>query len=100
MEKIGLPKELAIKIVKGDGKRVIAVFADPNCHYCQQFEDGLRQVDNITIYVFPYNILSVDSMYLITRDLVLSRSCKSMGRLDGRKKATTCSQARLRFSQR
>ena len=51
MEKIGLPKELAIKIVKGDGKRVIAVFADPNCHYCQQFEDGLRQVDNITIYV-------------------------------------------------
>lgn len=64
MEKIGLPKELAIKIVKGDGKRVIALFADPNCHYCQQFENGLRQVDNMTIYVFPYNILSVESMYL------------------------------------
>lgn len=64
MEKIGIPTELAIKIVKGDGKRVIALFADPNCHYCQQFEDGLRQVDNITIYVFPYDILSVDSVYL------------------------------------
>ncbi len=64
MEKIGLPKELAIKIVKGDGKRVIAVFADPNCHYCQQFENGLRQVDNITVYMFPYNILSVESVYL------------------------------------
>lgn len=64
MEKIGLPKELAIKIVKGDGKRVIALFADPNCHYCQQFEKNLEDVNNITVYVFPYNILSVDSMHL------------------------------------
>ena len=64
MEKIGLPKELAIKMVKGDGKRVMALFADPNCHYCQQFEKSLDGVDNVTVYIFPYNILSVDSMYL------------------------------------
>ena len=64
MEKIGLPKELAIKMVKGSGKRVIALFADPNCHYCQQFEQNLEDVNDITVYVFPYNILSVDSVYL------------------------------------
>ena len=64
MEKISLPKELAIKMVKGSGKRVIALFADPNCHYCQQFEQNLEDVNDITVYVFPYNILSVDSVYL------------------------------------
>ena len=56
MEKISLPKELAIKMVKGSGKRVIALFADPNCHYCQQFEQNLEDVNDITVYVFPYNI--------------------------------------------
>lgn len=80
MEKIGLPKELAIKIVKGDGKRVIALFADPNCHYCQQFEKNLEDVNNVTVYVFPYNILSVDSMHLSHANLVFTRSGQGMGK--------------------
>jgi thiol:disulfide interchange protein DsbC len=57
-----LPLELAIKTVKGNGKRVIAVFEDPNCGYCKRFrQQTLTQVDNVTVYTFMYNILSPDS---------------------------------------
>jgi thiol:disulfide interchange protein DsbC len=57
-----LPLDLALKMVKGDGKRVIAIFEDPNCGYCKRFRaTTLRDVDNITVYTFMYNILSEDS---------------------------------------
>ncbi len=56
-----LPKDLAIKIVKGNGKREIAVFSDPNCGYCKRFENNLNEIDNVTIYMYPYNILSANS---------------------------------------
>ena len=56
-----LPLEAAIKMVKGDGKRVIAVFEDPNCGYCKRFRQTLQGVDNVTVYTFLYNILSDDS---------------------------------------
>jgi len=57
-----LPLESAIKQVKGDGKRVIAVFEDPNCGYCKRLrQTTLKNVDNVTIYTFMYNILSDDS---------------------------------------
>lgn len=57
-----LPKDLAIKIVKGNGKREIAVFSDPNCGYCKRFENNLKHVDDVTIYLYPYNILSANSV--------------------------------------
>jgi len=57
-----LPLESALKQVKGDGKRVIAVFEDPNCGYCKRLrQTTLKTVDNVTIYTFMYNILSEDS---------------------------------------
>jgi thiol:disulfide interchange protein DsbC len=56
-----LPLDLALKKVKGDGSRVIAVFSDPNCGYCKRFEKALQDVDNITVYTFMYNVLSKDS---------------------------------------
>lgn len=57
-----LPFELALKQVKGDGKRVIAVFEDPNCGYCKKLrQTTLKEIDNVTIYTFMYNILSEDS---------------------------------------
>jgi thiol:disulfide interchange protein DsbC len=57
-----LPLESAIKVVKGDGKRVIAIFEDPNCGYCKRFrQTTLKEVDNVTVYTFLYNILSEDS---------------------------------------
>jgi thiol:disulfide interchange protein DsbC len=56
-----LPLESALKTVKGNGKRVIAIFEDPNCGYCKRFRHTLEGVDNVTVYTFLYNILSEDS---------------------------------------
>jgi thiol:disulfide interchange protein DsbC len=57
-----LPLDKAIKTVKGDGSRVIAVFEDPNCGYCKRLrQTTLKETDNVTIYTFLYNILSDDS---------------------------------------
>jgi thiol:disulfide interchange protein DsbC len=56
-----LPLDSALKTVKGNGKRVIAVFEDPNCGYCKRFWQTLGEVDNVTVYTFMYNILAEDS---------------------------------------
>jgi thiol:disulfide interchange protein DsbC len=57
-----LPLDKALKTVKGDGSRVIAVFEDPNCVYCKRFrQTTLQETNNITVYTFMYNILSDDS---------------------------------------
>jgi len=56
-----LPLDAAVKTVRGNGKRVLAVFSDPNCPYCKRFEKDLSKIDNITIYTFLYPILSQDS---------------------------------------
>ena len=42
----------AIKEVRGDGARVIAVFTEPECGYCRKYEKTLAQVVNVTIYRF------------------------------------------------
>ncbi|HYP68249.1 MAG TPA: DsbC family protein [Thiobacillaceae bacterium] len=47
-----LPFAQAIKIVKGNGSRKLAVFSDPDCPYCRRFENELTKVDNVTIYTF------------------------------------------------
>ena len=57
-----LPFKDAITIVRGNGKRKLAVFEDPNCSYCKRFERDLAKVDNVTIYLFLYPILGDDSM--------------------------------------
>ena len=57
-----LPFERAIKQVRGDGKRVLATFEDPNCGYCKRLAKDLQKVDNVTIYTFLYPILSEDSL--------------------------------------
>jgi thiol:disulfide interchange protein DsbC len=51
----------ALKTVRGDGTRVIAVFADPNCGYCKTLEKNLLSMDNITIFTYLIPILSADS---------------------------------------
>ena len=56
-----LPIKDAFTIVRGNGKRKLAVFEDPNCGYCKQFERGLQTVNDVTIYMFLYPILSPDS---------------------------------------
>lgn len=54
--------DLAIKRVKGDGKRTLYTFEDPNCGYCKQLNRELVKVDNVTIYTFLLPILSPDSV--------------------------------------
>ena len=56
-----LPLDAAFKTVRGNGKRTLAVFSDPNCPYCKRFEKDLAKVDDVTIYTFLYPILSEDS---------------------------------------
>ncbi len=56
-----LPMKDAFTIVRGNGKRKLAVFEDPNCGYCKRFERDLQKVDNVTISMFLYPILSPDS---------------------------------------
>jgi thiol:disulfide interchange protein DsbC len=52
----GLPFELAIKKVKGNGSRKMAYLTDPNCGYCKKLEGELKNIDNITLYRFLYPI--------------------------------------------
>ncbi|MBU3625224.1 DsbC family protein [Polynucleobacter sp. JS-Safj-400b-B2] len=52
----------AIKNVRGNGSRQLAVFSDPNCGYCKRLEKSLQQLDNVTIYTYLIPILSPDSV--------------------------------------
>ena len=52
-----LPLDLAVKIQRGNGRRVLAMFSDPYCPACRQFERVLAQVDDITIYVFMFPVI-------------------------------------------
>ena len=56
-----LPLKDAFTIIRGNGKRKLAVFEDPNCGYCKRFERDLQKVDNVTIHMFLYPILGADS---------------------------------------
>ncbi|MDP1682179.1 MAG: DsbC family protein [Burkholderiales bacterium] len=49
-----LPIDKAIVKVKGDGSRKLAVFSDPDCPFCQELEQELAKVSNVTIYTFLY----------------------------------------------
>ncbi|MGH8686144.1 MAG: DsbC family protein [Burkholderiales bacterium] len=52
-----LPLDLAVKVRRGNGKRVLAVFSDPHCPYCRRFEQVLAKIDDITIYYFMYPVI-------------------------------------------
>ena len=56
-----LPLDQAIKQVRGNGKRVIASFEDPNCGYCKRLAKDLQNLKDATVYTFLYPILSPDS---------------------------------------
>ncbi|MEE9580979.1 MAG: DsbC family protein [Nitrosomonadaceae bacterium] len=53
-----LPLGLAIKEVKGSGKRKMVIFSDPNCGYCKRLEKELVNVTDVTIYTLLYPILN------------------------------------------
>ncbi|MBI3222942.1 MAG: DsbC family protein [Nitrosomonadales bacterium] len=49
-----LPLDLAVKRVKGNGKRRMAYFTDPNCTYCKKLEKELTKVSDVTLYIFLF----------------------------------------------
>ena len=51
-----LPFELAMKKVKGNGTRKLAIFSDADCPFCARLENELKGVDDVTIYTFLYPI--------------------------------------------
>jgi thiol:disulfide interchange protein DsbC len=51
-----LPLDLAIKKVKGNGSRRLAIFSDADCPFCARLENELKSIDNVTIYTFLYPI--------------------------------------------
>ena len=68
-----LPLKDSIKFVRGNGKRQLAVFEDPNCGYCKKFEKELAQVDNVTVHLFLYPVLGPDS-HVKSRDIACNKN--------------------------
>ena len=56
-----LPVNDAFTIVRGNGKRKMAVFQDPNCGFCKRLERDMQKVDNVTIHMFLLPVLGRDS---------------------------------------
>ena len=52
----------AVKRVRGNGKRVLYTFEDPNCGYCRELQKELMKLSDVTIYTFLWPILSPDSI--------------------------------------
>jgi thiol:disulfide interchange protein DsbC len=57
-----LPTGDAIQIVKGDGSRKLAVFADPRCSYCKKLETDIAGLTNATVFVYLTPILGPESL--------------------------------------
>lgn len=56
-----LPFQWAITSKRGTGRRKIAALSDPNCPYCQRFEEDLAKLDDSTVHIFPYAVISPQS---------------------------------------
>lgn len=52
-----LPFDSAFKNVKGNGKRRLAIFTDPNCQYCKKLEKEIVNLTDATIFIFVLPIL-------------------------------------------
>ena len=51
-----LPLDLAVKRVKGNGKRKMAYFTDPNCSFCKRLEKEIEKINDVTLYIYMYPI--------------------------------------------
>lgn len=59
-----LPRDLALRHVRGKGTRVLYVFADPQCGYCKQLEQAIQELDDVTVHTFVMPLLGPDSKRL------------------------------------
>ena len=49
-----LPVKDAVVTVRGDGRRKVAIFSDPDCPYCKQLENNIASVTDVTIYTYLF----------------------------------------------
>jgi thiol:disulfide interchange protein DsbC len=54
-----LPFDKAIKVVKGDGSRKLAVFTAPDCPYCERLVEEMKSVSNVTMYLFMFPLKQI-----------------------------------------
>ena len=78
-----LPFKDAFTIVRGNGKRKLAVFEDPNCGYCKRFERDLQKVNNVTVHMFLYPILGAGLDRKVQEHLVRQGQGQGLAGLDG-----------------
>lgn len=57
-----LPFQWAVTTRRGDGRRQIAIFSDPNCPFCRKFEKDLAAVDNIRVHIFMWPVIKLESV--------------------------------------
>ena len=57
------PKELpladAFDVTRGNGKRELYLFEDPDCPFCRKFEEQLPTVTDVTLHIFLYPLTSI-----------------------------------------
>jgi thiol:disulfide interchange protein DsbC len=56
-----LPLQDSFKVVYGNGARQVAVFEDPYCPFCREFDKSLAKAGNMTVHVFLFPVISKDS---------------------------------------
>lgn len=61
-----LPFQNAIKMVKGNGNRLLVTFEDPMCGFCKRLQKEIEKMDNITVYTFLYPVLGKPSVSMST----------------------------------
>jgi thiol:disulfide interchange protein DsbC len=54
-----LPLTDAVKDVRGNGARTLAIFSDPDCPYCLKLETEIKSLTDVTIYTFLMPIASL-----------------------------------------
>lgn len=59
-----LPFNDAIKVVKGNGKRHMAIFSDPNCMPSNDYQAQLERLTDVTMHIFVVPLKGTDSVNL------------------------------------
>jgi thiol:disulfide interchange protein DsbC len=59
-----LPLQLVVTTIRGNGRRKIAIFSDPNCPYCKRFENDLARLNDLTVHIFMYPVIKPESVAL------------------------------------
>ncbi len=67
-----LPLTDALKEVRGNGSRVLAIFSDPDCPYCRKLEADIKPLTDVTIYTF---LMPLTSIHPQARDKAIAVWC-------------------------